>query len=512
MPPSIKEIMATPGFDDLSPEAKNIVLSDASDAPSEATRNFLAVGFSEVLSSELRQGMGKIASGLSGEGAESIIKGKGLEKPATSLVEGILQTINAPIAATGEAVGEPVRKGLEPLGPTVSAVGGAGANAITQLISSALTGNIAGRGINLARSKIVPGIAKRLPGANVALRTAGQETVEAIPKGLLPQQASEGLFRQLETMNPVVKLPKLQSTAKEISAIEAELGEFGLSNAGVKSTMSDMGTNLASQRRHIDDFGSQLETVTELKDVPFNVVQSIRRRIGQRIHSLRNSTDPKAAEQLGAYKKAFRNLSEDLDNAAEAGAGEAFQILKRANTAAKREFAVEELDEIIKNNIGKALEGTQLESTNFAKTLNQIRKTRGENELFEKGLGTSNLDAIEKTLDQLRQIKLPPPPKGANVGSFQALTRLGQTGAIGELAGRAVGLPPWIGGMGAVATRETASKIISTALQHPRGRQILLNMVKTPGGINPNSVAALMVLARGATGINLPPPEQHNQQ
>lgn len=187
----------------------------------------------------------------------------------------------------------------------------------------------------------------------------------------------------------------------------------------------------------------------------------------------------------------FKELSEDLESAA--GQGGAFTLLKNANWAARREFAKEELEDV-----GKAKEGAELTSTNFAQAHNKIQKLRREDELFAKSFQKGELDAIEKTLKELSEIKLPPPPKGLNAGSLIAVTRSTGLGGAAAFAARQFGLDPVATIGGVLAGDWILKKSISTAVQSAPGRKVLLNIYRSPGGLTPAKIGALLNVTREA--------------
>lgn len=59
-------------------------------------------------------GTKQIGRGIRGEGAESIISGRGLEEPATNIVEGALRVVNAPFVGAGRIAGRTLQDLLQP--------------------------------------------------------------------------------------------------------------------------------------------------------------------------------------------------------------------------------------------------------------------------------------------------------------------------------------------------------------------------------------------------------------
>jgi hypothetical protein len=410
---------------------------------------------------------------------------------------GALQIMAAPVAATGRQMGgiaQDVAMALG-MGPNVSAGIATATDMATQMPGAALGAVRAAP----AALQGIQGAAKMLPGAQVGLREMGKKIVAAFPSALKPKVASDVLYKMVDDLNPMVQLPGFQAKAKEILGTEVALGEYGLANTQLMTAAGKAAKATARPAASIDpavkwlgdEFGTGIAQAP--RDIPFKIVQRIRQRLGERIGELRVA----GGEELGSYKQLYKTLSKDLENAATEEAGTAFRYLKRANEAANREFAIGELDDIFNATMGRALEGREITSSNFAQALNKIRDLRRSDELFAKGIGAKNLDRIEGQLDQLRQLKINPPPAGVNVGSALIMGRATVAGGIGATVGTLMGGPTG-GAIGAGIGSAAGAGVpwaISRIMQTPKAAERLVRLMKRDGKLSPEMLTGLATLA-----------------
>lgn len=394
-----------------------------------------------------------------------------------------------PIAAgtvTGKIAGEGLVDVLGPKVPANIAAGaGVAADMLTQSLIGARTGQLARAGGALTR-----GMAKTLPGAGAALREAGSEVVRRVPAAIRPSQPSKDLFAIVEQMDPKVTLPRYNQMAREISKEEEKLSEFGIAHGDI-AKLAVKGVS-----------ATQIPKVPfHKKEVPFQTVRDVQRRLGEQIQSLRNSTASDATERLGATKRLYKALMEDLEQSQNQNVGPALDALRKANQAARREFVSQEVDDLIQPAINRPLEATERFNSRFADLLFKIRKERRENELFASTKDpfiVKNLDDLEKTLDELRKIPMAPPGRAVNVGSFQQARRASVGGLAGAAVSGAVGgdvqTGALLGGLAGVPIAGAISKL----LESQGGRHWLLNFVrKEPGGIlNPENFVMISMASR----------------
>ncbi len=365
-------------------------------------------------------------------------------------------------------------------GPNISAGLATAADMGTQLVGAPYAlGKVGSLGLRATQ-----GIARNLPGAQITLREMGKDIIEAFPSALKPPISSKVLYEKVDALNPVVTVPNLPKISKAIAADEEMLAQSGLGNARLAKTAGKM-----TARTSIETPGG----VSIPRALPFKEVNAIRDRIGKRIGELRM----KGGEELGQWKQLYKTLSGDLENAANAGTTEAFNLLKDANKAANREFAIGELDDIFNSTIGRKLEGQEFTSSAFAKAYNKIKDMRRSNELFEKGFqegSTNKLDNIQKTLDELRKIKINPPPKGVNVGSMVLGRQATIGGSIGALIGTAVGVGPGVGAAVGAGVGTGVPWGISRIMQTPAASAKLVSLLKKEGTLSPQQFSALIAL------------------
>ena len=451
-------------------------------------------GFFGTLESNVSQGASSIKDALLPT-SDSLVA----RQPAFMLGKaalGAMQIMGAPVSATGRKFGE--------IAQDVSMALGIGPNVSAGIATAADMGiSLAGipKAISAAAPYAMKGVqsaAKALPGAQTALREMGKKIVDAFPSALKPAVPSDNLYRMVDELNPTVTLPGFQSKAKEILKTESQLAEFGLANTQLSSAAGKAAKATSkvidpATKWLGDEFG--MEVATAPRDLPFKVVQRIRQRLGERIGELRVS----GGEELGSYKQLYKTLTHDLENVADTEAGQAFKFLKKANAAANREFAIGELDDIFNATMGRALEGREITSSNFAQALNKIRDLRRSDELFAKGIGAKNLDKIEKQLDELRQLKINPPPKGVNVGSALVMGRATVAGGIGGAIG---GITSGPGGAAIGASIGSALGAgvpwaISRIMQSPRAADWLIRTLKKDGTLSAEKLSALVAIVRG---------------
>lgn len=417
-----------------------------------------------------------------------------------STLEAVGKFIDIPARFAGEQIQDITQPML---GPTGSALAATAADVGTGLAVGGGIGKAA-KGLSFLARKG----ARFLPGAGTALREEGAEIVRRVPGAMRPSQSPENLFAVVEQMNPTVKLPEFTAMAKRLAKEEARLGEFGLGAPRVSGVAAKIKVATEETKRVMpagkflgDEFEQEVKFITESKDVPFQLVQDVRRRLGQRIGSLRKSTASDAQEQLGSFKQMFAALSKDLEKSADEGIGPAFQALKEANQAARRKFVSEEVDDLIQPALNRVLEGTDRTKTAFAKLLNDVREKRRADPLFASAKDSfvvKNLDDLEGTLNELRKLPIPPPPKGVFAGSVVAARRTSAGGLIGGTISSAMGMGfqpgAVVGGVGGIAVAEGISKLLQTQ----GGRQWLLNFVKKePGALfNPKNFTMFSTVAR----------------
>jgi hypothetical protein len=456
--------------------------------------------FMGTLGREVSGGMSDIGTGIK---QMFSLPNQGEVNPMTGALQavgGAGRVLTSPFTAAGavggEAVGETVRSATEGLGPNISAALG---TAVGAPVNAAIQLYAAPQAIARAAPYVMKGaqsIARGLPGAQVTLREMGKKIIEALPSMMQPPRPAQELYAEVEKVNPPVMLSNFSKVAEGIAGREEALKKYGVSNTGIESVASKLSESTAAT-----------PVLNLPKELPFHEVQAVRQRIGERIGELRQS----GGEGLGSYKQLFKSLSQELEATAATGAQsanspaarEAFAKLKEANAAQNREFALGELDDVFNATLGRALEGKEYTSSSFAQALNKIRNLRRDDELFAKGLGAENLNKIESHLDELRKLKITPPPSGANFGSGAAYIRGAGTSGIAFGIGNYFGGPQLGATLGALSGGSALllPPIISKIVQSDKGSKALVNVLKAEGTISPQKLSAIFAVIQGESAV-----------
>lgn len=399
--------------------------------------------------------------------------------------------------------------------------------------------------------KVGKSILSHLPGAQVGLREEGMRRALAIPESLRPPITSEEIYSKVGEVNPIVpydeirkaatpvaqsksllaqNVPKLETLKADLAIVKKDLEQFGTDLAG--NILPPSG-NFAKVARFDDltrkkqEFENSISAIEKANEP--SLTQAIhgaaeRAKSGDLLGGVRNlalylknysGTYPlqnsisfqaaratmvdlnalirQAKGQQGAefgmlmqLKKGFWKALETSGK--EPGGSKALGLLREGNETFQREMAVDILDDVVGKNFGRYLEGTDRLSTTAARAMNQLTDAvKKDPALFEK-LPTGAVKQVMKSLDEIRQLKVNPPPKGVNVGSalvnqrglmgYAAAGLLGSSyGPIG--AGVAVGVP-WA---------------ISKVLQSKVGSSAMINVLKRDGQISAKAISGLVAVA-----------------
>lgn len=479
----------------LTPEERIQMLGGFVESPGEGSA---APGFFDKLGSEISGGVTDIAEGLGGEGPVVPPNILGIARAGL----GAARVVGSPLTAFGAMLGKGALEMGAP-GPVAAVADAAG---------STLGSMGAGKAAQATGQAVRRGLPYVLPGASGAMLESGKDAVRALPKSLSPLTPSEDLYQVVDQMNPAVsKLPTLEKVASEIAENEEKLAKFGVESrvlintaANISETMQPAAKTVMQPSASIlNNAGLPIQQSVTTSAAPtfnFQDVRNVLRRIGQRIDDLRDPMrrSTGSGEELGAMKQLYGALISDLEKSGEAGVGQASQALRVANSAAKREFATKELSDVIESGI-KHVQGGQLpESVNFGTMMNNLKKEVSKNELFTQAFSADELSKIQSTLDELRKLPVPPPPRGVNAGSYAQGRRAGLGGLIGYgLTGTTEGAVA--GSMGGVA----ASNLLASALMTDTGRSFLLRIVKSQPGLlfSPKGFALLGAASRAGTAV-----------
>jgi hypothetical protein len=198
----------------------------------------------------------------------------------------------------------------------------------------------------------------RLPGASSTLHEMAAEQLGKIPGAIQPKATAESLYKIADSFSPRIDMPGLIATADKVLSREQQAAA-GLKLPGLTKTAESLSG--AAQG-----------------GMPFQDVRVNLRRVGDKIRQLRDT----GGEELGAYKQMWRSMMDDMEAAAASGhpAEAAVHALKAANAAMKREYAAEELGDIltkkalaIRGDLGFMRNGEPQVQVNFNKALKEIR-------------------------------------------------------------------------------------------------------------------------------------------
>lgn len=434
------------------------------DSPGEGSA---APGFLDTLGKEIAGGASDVAGAIPAL--------TNISDPANigTLAKGAL---GAARVATSPATAAGAKVGQLTLDATGSPVAAGVADAAGSMGASALMG-AAASGVNSAARKAAPYV---LPGAQDALLTQGLQDLKGTTDNLLTgRPTSQQLYGVVDQMNPkVASLPNLEKAATSIASNEATMEKFGLESKTLINTASSI-----------------KDTLAQPGGMDFQQARDILRRIGQRIDDLRDPLrrSTGSGEELGAMKQLYAGLLDDM----EARTPKASRALVAANQAAKREFAVGELNDVIDKGV-KAVQGKGPESINFSTMLNNLKSEIRKNELFADAFQPGELEKIEDTLKELSKLPVSSAPRGANYGSGRVAGRGSIGGILGGAASYAAGgdvsTGAALGGMANIA----ASQVISSALMTDTGRSFLLRLVRGQPGLlmSPRGLALVGAASR----------------
>lgn len=452
-------------------------------APAAQTPRYIVTGPAEVTMPETPITPGPEAPGfldIAGEEA-----GSAMETLTTAPAMGAVTT---PLAVL-QLLGLPVTAGARKLGyETLEHTGSPVAAGVVDATGQVLGGAAMGKAAQMGRGLLQRGAA-RLPGAGAALREEATDELGRAVGKLKPATPSDQLYAIARQANPPIdQLPKFQAQVDDLLRSEGMLGEFGQAEKAFVQELSAIKARLASGQ-----------------PVPFEQVDLLRQSLGESLGELRRQ----GGKKLGAYKKLYASLSEDLETSANAGVGPAFEALKQANRAAKQEFGLDELQEIVAKNL-KTKEGTDLKpSVAFAKVKDQIQAKLRDDKLFAQSLPKAEVEKIISFLDEARKLPLPPPPRTAPVGSSLVNARAIKGGGLGGAIGSYFGGPAGgaVGGALGAAGGVAFSEIISRAITSEKGRQVLLGFLRRPGALSPARMSAMSAAVRAVTEPQREAPE-----
>lgn len=300
-----------------------------------------------------------------------------------------------------------------------------------------------------------------------ALHSLAPKELELAVKRLAPVVPSSKLFEQATTMGGSIPL------TKTISEIDDVLLSIGQGSKELQRAYGPVARYLNSLKSHITQYGGQL---------PPNLMQREMHGIGALQGSAERGQSKLFAKEHAAYlKRIFGALSDDLDDAAQAGSKvnwnpQAAEALQAARQAFKRESVIKEIisagDEasFIKAGVGDTMQFRA----------NKLLNALPENKFFKQAFTAQEKQGVLGLLKTLNEIPAIPPGAGASWGSgrlWQSLAGYGGAGAVvGGVPGGGAGLA--VGAMAPIV-KDMASNI-RLASKTELGRQLLKDLLKSP--------------------------------
>lgn len=394
-------------------------------------------------------------------------------------------------AVGGAALNEGKRIALPTAGALLGEYGGAlvpGLNQVPPQLRAA-GGSVAGTAANMALgiekpsleqlmlSAATPALARgggsraiqAIPGAKASYATDFVNQAEALPKIIergITGNADE-LFRAAYEANPGIAVPLTRSRAAEIDAKEQLL-------------------NIAPQLKHgTQPIAQGLVKAAEQDGVvPLAQLDTVRQAIGAKIGTTSDSVEK------GQLKRLYGGILNDLEAAAQAQGGEGAQQLLDGITASRRQFAANDLADLISGPSGavsrpRPVDG--LQTFNAAKVIQEIKNPHSQNELLSQFLEqnpterTEILDLLEEM--NRRNVKLTP-VAGTITGSGRNTMVFGAVAGGLKLAGVDSGTAASIAGLAPFALQG-----LSRALLTAPGRALIRQSFEPSGVLNPLQIA-----------------------
>ena len=219
----------------------------------------------------------------------------------------------------------------------------------------------------------------------------------------------------------------------------------------------------------------------------------------RRLNDKIGAAKAKGGEGLGDLLQMKKSFAESLEQAADKQVGEAFAVLKEANSAFRQEIAQDTLTDIIARNI-TPLEGREALNISAGKALKQLNEAVRKDKFLDKSFPPGSLDRIRVGLDEIRKLPVIGAPPGAEAGSKLMLRRTVVGGALGELGGQAFGLPTGVGGAVGTLSGIGLAESMSQLLQTDMGTRFLLRAIREGGGLMSRNTAALIGAAARSSG------------
>lgn len=340
----------------------------------------------------------------------------------------------------------------------------------------AATAPLTGRVLSAGVSRGGESLLKRLPGVAQVLREPMTQKALSMSGNYLPGTKADLLYNQLGKMNIHMQLPNTRVAVDELGAeIDSLLPGF---------KVSDLRATLEGARDR------WLGGEKGMLGVDLATMRNNYKAINAKIKSL----GLEGGEALGAYKKLKGALLTDLEEAATQGEypSQVKALFDAANKSAKREFATEELTNLIERNT-KVISGLgDIRDTNTKGVLDGLDKLVREDQWFKSSFSEQEHKEIRDFF--VRFNEYPKITSGLQMGAGSLMARglLGGLGVglmEGATGGAAGPMLDTMAGMGGLLIPEMLAPLITTKL----GRSAILGiMSKAPVGIIDRQKAAYL--------------------
>lgn len=307
-----------------------------------------------------------------------------------------------------------------------------------------------------------------LPGSQAARQEIGTGQLQKLESSIRPPapRPSGALYDALATgPNPKVPMGALATKLNELRAEFSDLARNQKLGPSVAGKATDKSTGILGKVKSYQDNLQYYRGGWPL-DKLRNEMKALNGDIG--------AAEAAGGAELGALRSIKKAMWESLEQS-----GAASAPLRKANQQFVHELASDELADILqkKGMSFKQTHGYLLPEVNPAAIKNALEKLP-EYSLITKHL-QSQLPAIQKTLDELAAI-----PKLESEGGIS--TKLGSPGRL--IAGASAGATGALVGGGMVGTAAGAAagiaayEAVSKLLMTPRGRSLIVNLLKAQNG------------------------------
>ena len=413
----------------------------------------------------------------------------------------------------------PIKQVLRPIAPTIGAAGGTllggplvggipgglAGEALNQAVGLSQPGDIEGMGLGVLIQAFTGGLGKvggQVSRISPAIRSVKKAPLlseaESLSAKLRPAVSASQRFGELKKMGGLT-ITDFPNTARTLSSIEPEIQKGFKGGLGtVRSKVKDLQAMLIRAKNEptpvspqgVNEFGSFIPGVKRpiLPDV-----EEIRIKVHQ-LGELISTLKKRGGMGFGDAKRLWQGLLDDLDQAPTVGA--AGQKLALARTAAKKEFSLNELDDVIfaeRHRVPGLKHGVfDIESNKVLDKLEGLTNPKHPkyNKNFAEGL-KDELPGIKKFFTEMESFGPIQVPK---LGPGSLLIR-GQLGSMGAGIGGALtgGSGAGVGALAGIITPDIAESILVRMVASNRGRRIVEQTLK--GNRNRLTPAAFQAFA-----------------